>query len=274
MRMQEHMPFRELPERGTQGRDDERGQRQDRCADSPTDTTDRSPVCSHERERVEKSSGRLAHARSYRDGIFHPCLRGNIPHWLRLSLSVLFLATLFAGCAATPESQFYVLQPREWSAPVPKAAAEPIAIALHPVTLPGYLDRPHIVTGKGSVGIDVAEFHRWGEPLDCGVDRVLCASLKKSLPSHSVTAFPWGAIRPELQVKVTVNAFIATPGAKARLAADCRLFGRDGNGITHTASHERPVGADYTNIVQTMSALVDDLGRGLAEKIAGSRNGE
>jgi len=193
----------------------------------------------------------------------------------RLSLSTLILVALLAGCATTPESQFYVLQPRGWKAPAPKAVpGKPATIGLLPVTLPDYLDRPQIVTGKGSVGIHVAEFHRWGEPLGSGVARVLCDTLKTCLTPHTVLAFPWGDTRPDLQIKISVNTFIATPGAKATLVADCRLIDREGNGTLHTFSTERPAGTDYTSIVQTMSALVDDLGRMLAEKIIENGNDE
>jgi len=190
-------------------------------------------------------------------------------------LSAAVLAALLAGCATTPESQFYVLQPRAWNAPASKKVpGKPTTIGLQPVTLPDYLDRPQIVTGKGSVGIHVAEFHRWGEPLGSGMARVLRDTLKTCLTPHTIPAFPWGDTRPDLQIKISVNTFIATPGAKATLVADCRLIDREGNGTLHTFSTERPAGTDYTSIVQTMSALVDDLGRMLAEKIIENGNDE
>jgi len=185
------------------------------------------------------------------------------------------LLALLTGCATTPKSHFYVLQPREWNAPALKTSqADSVTIGLHPVSLPDYLDRPQIVTGTGGVGIEVAEFHRWGESLECGVERVLCSSLKKSLPPHNVLVFPWGGARPELQIRVVVNTFLATPGGKARLTAECCLFGQDGQRVTHAGSYERPVAENYTSIVLTMSALVDDLGRELAEKILESSNVE
>lgn len=195
-------------------------------------------------------------------------------HLVRWAMGMLMTvaAGLLVGCATTPESQFYVLQPRGWHAPKPAGiGGDRITIGLQRVSLPGYMDRSQIVTSKGGVGIDVAEFHRWGEPLDLGMARVLCDTLKDSLAPHTVLAFPWGDSKPDLHVKVLVDAFVATPGKKARLAGDCRLTHRDGRSASHRFAYERPVASDYTNMVQGMSALVDDLGRGLAEKIAERR---
>ncbi len=95
------------------------------------------------------------------------------------------LATLCAllitlgGCAGTPNSRFYLLEPLT-GAPGPEGTVpldRAISIGLGPVTLPEYLDRPQIVTRTDRNTVLLAEFDRWAEPLSGNVSRTLAENL-------------------------------------------------------------------------------------------------
>ena len=65
-----------------------------------------------------------------------------------------------------------------------------IALEVGPVTLPGYLDRPQIVTRKGRDEIEPAEFDLWPEPLKSSVSRTLGENLATLLRTDRVAIFP------------------------------------------------------------------------------------
>ena len=69
-------------------------------------------------------------------------------------------------------------------------------VGVLPVFLPGYLDRPQVVTWTGPGELRIDEFLRWAEPLDAGVARVLGESLGTLLPSHRVIRAPWSSAAP------------------------------------------------------------------------------
>ncbi|HOI96366.1 MAG TPA: PqiC family protein [Syntrophobacter fumaroxidans] len=129
---------------------------------------------------------------------------------------------LLAGCAHTPQSRFYLLQPRV--PPGMSGAVSPGAdgavFGIGPVKFPEYLDRPQIVTRTGLNEIQLAEYHRWAEPLKDNFARVLTENLAALLPANGVVAFPWpGSARVRYQVVVEVTRFDGIAGREARLDA-------------------------------------------------------
>ena len=72
-------------------------------------------------------------------------------------------------------------------------------VAIGPVAIPGYLDRPQLFLRDGNdVKVELAEFNHWSEPFGEGVIRVLCDAVSASLaprkraglPHPFATAFP------------------------------------------------------------------------------------
>ena len=66
-------------------------------------------------------------------------------------LVVLVVALGVAACATTPSANFFTLNPADVE---PQVARSDLSLALGPIDLPGYLDRPQIVTRAGVTDLD------------------------------------------------------------------------------------------------------------------------
>jgi len=102
------------------------------------------------------------------------------------ALLALLLMAVLQACAGSKPARFYLL-----TAEVRGAAAQGVEldqprqlIAVGPVELPRYLDRPQIVTRKGPNQLELAEFDLWAESLADNFAGVLIdAGLKAALPA-------------------------------------------------------------------------------------------
>ncbi|CAE6941711.1 hypothetical protein R70199_06104 [Paraburkholderia domus] len=74
-----------------------------------------------------------------------------------LLLTIIVLA-VFTGCATSPASNFYTLSPVQ-SVGQPQDA-DPILIAIDPVTVPDLVDRPQIVSRLDANRVSIDEFAR------------------------------------------------------------------------------------------------------------------
>jgi uncharacterized lipoprotein YmbA len=120
---------------------------------------------------------------------------------------VLTVLTMFtAGCLSvgrSPESRFYSLQTLK-ATEVPKANSDVLKgaiIGVGPIGIPGFLDRPQIVTRDSKDQLHFAEFDRWVEPLGESIKRVLAENFILQLPGVNALLYPWN---PSLPVKYTV----------------------------------------------------------------------
>src|SRR3546814_5086338 len=88
-----------------------------------------------------------------------------------LGLVLLFVT----GCAGSLPTRHYLL---ESMAPTTVDETEEDAvIAVAPVTLPAYLDRPDIVTRSTDNRLELADFDEWAEPLDDNITQVHAENL-------------------------------------------------------------------------------------------------
>lgn len=136
--------------------------------------------------------------------------------WLEC-LRCVGLALALGGCLAlgeTPATRFYVLTPLTDSVMATPPAEEPsearprVAVALAPVEIPRYLDRPQIVTRISANELSLAEFDQWAEPLPESVAQVLAENLTRLLSAHGMEVLPeLRANRSAYQVGVTLMRF-------------------------------------------------------------------
>src|SRR5271157_1862130 len=98
---------------------------------------------------------------------------------IRLDRRALFTIALFmvilTGCARSPSSKFYQLNEvlNETSATHAVSPDLSQVIAIGPVRIPDYLDRPQIVIRSGKNELKLSEFDRWAGSLESDVSRVL-----------------------------------------------------------------------------------------------------
>ncbi|HXD07754.1 MAG TPA: PqiC family protein [Burkholderiaceae bacterium] len=130
-------------------------------------------------------------------------------------------ATLCVACSTPPKEHFYVLALP--STDTAGETARPAPVVVSPVHIPPVVDRPQMVLSTSDNQVMVSEFHRWAEPLDAGIARVLTRAMSRELasPAGAPGAAP-------LRVSVDVTRFESLLGRSATIEASWSV--RDANG--------------------------------------------
>ena len=177
------------------------------------------------------------------------------------------LAAALAGCtllAPRPDvSRYFVLYP----VAAPGGPAPGVSVGLGPVSLPGYVRRPEILTRTSPGELRPSEVERWGEPLVDALPRILGRDLALELGTLDVRPFPWfRENQPDLQVKVYVERF-EREGDDGVVAAryEVRDLRAGGRVVTREAEHRAPAASgDAGATVDALSAALGALARELA----------
>ena len=135
---------------------------------------------------------------------------------LAFVIVVCVLASLGAGCAATPPSHFYTLR----ATATPVTTASSLSLAVGPVSVPAVVDRPEIVVTAGPNQVWLDEFNRWASPLQDNLSRVIAENLAAVMGTPHVTQFPQALnTGADYRVAIEVLRFGSTPGEAAMLDA-------------------------------------------------------
>ena len=191
---------------------------------------------------------------------------------IRLDLRPLFtlglVVVLLAGCASSPPSKFYQLSPlQNRTAFTRDASLEKILmIAVGPIRIPDYLDRPQIVTRAGRNELRLSEFDRWAGSLENDVTRVLVEDISILLPTERFSAVPWtpyleSQVPASYRVEVLVERFDGWLGDSVLLKAQWAVFARNRSMLLKRESliRERINGGSYDALVDAMSAALEKL---------------
>ncbi|MFT6558878.1 membrane integrity-associated transporter subunit PqiC [Sneathiella sp.] len=189
-----------------------------------------------------------------------------------LPIKYLLIALLVfgvSGCSViTPSAptQFYVLSaglPASNEASVGEVPAH-IQIGIGPVEIPGYVDRPQMVTiGSGNTLV-VADLHHWAEPVQESVKRVLIENVSTLLRPQQVFAYPanFHPSANSLQVSIEIREFIQDDTGMAKLTVSWNVKRLLDNTllIRNAARFEQAsVTNDYSAYAADMSKLLRQL---------------
>jgi len=200
---------------------------------------------------------------------------------MRSLLPVIVLASMSAGgCATSPPSQFYLMTPLP-EADMPRHTAQRDmgpALGVGPVKLPAYLDRPGVVTRSSPNALQVAEFDRWGEPLEDNFKRVLAMNLGVLADTDRVSIYPWPRSAPvDCQVTVEVDRFDAAADSQVVLMARWQVLGGEEGRVVRsgrTVVTEPAVTSNYEALASAMSGAMATLSREIATAIPRSTKGK
>ena len=194
------------------------------------------------------------------------------------TVAVILGICLFAlgGCASSKVARFYTLSPLsapgEPSRTIP--AEQGIAVAVGPVAIPDYLNRPQILTRSGPSEHKLAEFERWAGSLEEDISRVLAENLSVLLSPDNVTVLRWGrdatSFPAEYRVGVDVTRFVGTIGESVTLAARWTVTQEGDKKILSARESivKEPVeGPNYDALVGAMSRALATLSREIAAAI-------
>jgi uncharacterized lipoprotein YmbA len=181
------------------------------------------------------------------------------------------LLFLVAGCGQSQQSRLYTLSDLSESETLISNNA-PLTVGVGPVTLPQYLDRPHMVVRQSPNRLAVAEFDRWAESLTDTVPRVLTENLGALLGSERVYRHPSSQRRrPDLTVRIAMSRFEGTASGSALLVARWEILAGDSAEPLSTGRVvERRNGAaagDYEAMAAQLSDLLTELSRIIAENV-------
>jgi uncharacterized lipoprotein YmbA len=186
------------------------------------------------------------------------------------------LAMALTGCVSlkrTPEARFFVLRPlaEDPAATAPRAPAS--LVGLLPVVLPGYLDRPQLVSWVAPGELRIDEYLRWAEPLDAGLLRTLAANLEVCLPGSRVIRSPWpSTARLRCRVRLELQRFGPQTSGEVQLEGRFALLPADGERplVARPVALKRgplalsDAGGDPMASVDAMSDLLAELAREIA----------
>lgn len=188
-------------------------------------------------------------------------------------IGILAVALLLAACAGeTTPSRFYLLS----SLPpaTTETASNPLAVGVGPIALPDYLKRPQMVTRASPTELQLAEFDRWGEPLEKLVARVMVENLSALLATDRVYALPRRRT-PDLdrQVEVQVFRFEADAAGTVTLTVRWSIYGRGTDDLLRsgqtTITDRAAAAGDAAAIATAMSRALESFSRTLAAEIRG-----
>ena len=188
-------------------------------------------------------------------------------------LTTLCIFGMSLSCSRTQPPRFYAL-----SALVPPAASGTLdlgktTLAVGPVALPEYVDRPQIVTQQGQHTYELADFDQWAEPVDDNFSRVLTDNLSSLLRAEEIAVFPWqSSFDSTYRVKVEVTRFSGTVGGSASLRARWYIFSKDTKTPLATRQSnfsESVSGQDYEALVAALSRTIESLSQAIALAVRG-----
>ena len=185
---------------------------------------------------------------------------------------------LFAagGCASSKPARFYTLSPMGAPGDLHKSvpAGQGVAVAIGPVAIPDYLDRPQIVSRSGPRELTLSEFDRWAGSLEEDISRVLAENLSVLLAPDDVTVLRWGGganpIPAEYRVGVEMLRFDGTVGNSVFLAARWSVWReeeREMLSVGESNIREPVEGQEPADLVEAMSRALETLGREIAAAI-------
>jgi len=192
-------------------------------------------------------------------------------HSRKLFFGTYLLAWVLAGClGASRPVDFYTLTPL----PRPAAGLEATPgtiIALYPVLIPEYIDRPQIVTRTDDNQIALSEFNRWGGTLKHELTNVLVQNLNVLLAERRANVMlDTLTFDPNYLVTVTVNRFDGQLGNTVWLNAAWSirdLKAKKMLAVKTSVIQEKAAAQDYAALVAAESRAIAALSREIAAEL-------
>lgn len=184
---------------------------------------------------------------------------------------ILLLVSVLAGCIGgnTRLTTFYQLT-ADATEPV-SSAGKDYAIGLGPITLPGILDRPQIVTKTSPNQLELGEFDRWGEQLKENVGRVIGQNLMRYLDTEFVSIYPWPRYRHvKYRIAIDVLQMDGVLGQQVGLDVIWTILDAEGRqeiAINHYKGVEKVNDHLYETFVIAQSRLLAILSKQIAESV-------
>lgn len=138
---------------------------------------------------------------------------GKFSNKLSITIGIFLLSGFFFGCigGTSPKSLYYVLSSsQKFSTEQP--FVNEYSLGVGPIKIPGFLERPQIVTRQEQNILKINEFHRWGDSLEAQITNGLVENLSILLNTPKVITYPWARpFSPYYQLYIDFRRFDGNP---------------------------------------------------------------
>lgn len=192
--------------------------------------------------------------------------------------NILFcLILVVSGCSSAPkpETQHFVLTPNTQETSTDKSNTMQKGlkklVVLNSINLAEFLDQPGIVLQTDAHQIEVAHYHRWGEPLKHNLHRYILETLTTQLPQLSLLSD--NKINSDLvhqKLEITFNQFNGTADGLALLSGHWVLKQSDAKTymLNKSFSYQMTLkNSGYPELVKQLANLLDQLCNEIAKTI-------
>ncbi len=190
-----------------------------------------------------------------------------------ISLSLILLTLLFAGCGSSPNAKIYILNAigQDTSLSALTIDGHKVSVKVGPVSIPDTLDRAPIVTRTGQNTLVVHEFNRWSGDFQSDIQRILGENISILLPTDQVSLSQEIMLLPvDFQVIVNIREFDGKLGGIVTLNADWTVAGKGKNKSVmaqKSVLQDHADGPGYQAYVAAQSRLLAKLSQEIAAKI-------
>lgn len=175
-------------------------------------------------------------------------------------LSVLVLSlSLLAGCARSPDRQYYTLRSLTPAAQTGGLRQPKETIAITALTIPENVDTNKIVTRmQGSSRLEISETQRWAESLSAEIATTLADDLGQLYPSALVTTPGQTAAptHPNHKLDIDITRFDGTLNVGIEIEAIWTIRGQVEKDVRHGHARLSEVtkGPDYESLASAYTA--------------------
>lgn len=188
---------------------------------------------------------------------------------IRLVAGLLFCATI-SGCGSSPPVQYYGLDAMDIAYERDEPGSPILGVG--PLRTPDYLSRSQIVMRSGTAELTVDDFHRWVEPIDQALHRIVATNVDALVHGMAVLAFPYNAsFDLDYQVIGRIEQFDADESSHAILIVQWSVVGASTDMlVAPRRSRYESRGAspdDAASIAQAMNDCMAQFSRDIASEM-------
>ena len=194
---------------------------------------------------------------------------------LHTLLSVLLIAVtlLFAGCGTSPKTQIYILNTIDRDTSAAALDVQSLVIKVGPVSIPSSLDQEPIVTRIGANALQADEYNRWSGDYQSDIQRIVGENITILLPGSQLTLGREITLVPvDFQVVINVREFDGKLGGVVTLNANWTVARKDKKKSAvakKSVLQEKTAGMSYQDYAATQSRLLARLSEEIANEIRG-----
>jgi uncharacterized lipoprotein YmbA len=184
----------------------------------------------------------------------------------------MILAVLVAGCASSPDVEYYTLSPQAVGAS--STSDQAIALAVGPADFPRALNRVRMMTRSSDNRVTYDEFNRWAGTLASDFLATTATNLSRILGSDRVVVYPTPpTFTIKYRVTFDVQRFDADANGNVTLETRWSLVdGETGDvlELNHFSTTKTGSAGDYESSAAAHSAAVAELSQVIADHMRSS----